>query len=100
MTMSCQVMTPGSEVVGDPVSGSKEVLTEALTDPMTVFYAMKQSGLLADDGDVVLHVVGAEPHEELRKVRAFVVLLQSLSPRYRNNLTVVLIGPLLTSHTG
>jgi len=81
----------------DVTNDVREALTEALTDPMTVFYAMKQAGLLTTDRSdkiIRLHVVGAEPRHEIKKGKAFFHLLTSL---VGPNLRVVLIGPLLSS---
>eukprot|EP00092_Neocalanus_flemingeri_P033283 GFUD01036195.1.p1 GENE.GFUD01036195.1~~GFUD01036195.1.p1 ORF type:complete len:617 (-),score=147.89 GFUD01036195.1:90-1712(-) len=88
-------MCPDSDV-GDLTKDVKDALTGALTDPMTVFYAMKQAGLLTNVGNKVvrLHVVGAEPHVEIMKIKAFFALLSSI---IGPNLRIILIGPLLKS---
>ena len=73
----------------------KRALTHVLTDPMSVFYAMKQVTLL-DNGDedkaIRLHVVGAEPSEEISKIKVFFHVLSNITGR---KLHIVLIGPLL-----
>ena len=74
---------------------TKRTLTHVLTDPMTVFYAMKKVDLL-DNGDedkiIRLHVVGAETHEEFLKINVLFDVLSKLTGR---NLHIVYIGPLL-----
>ena len=78
----------------------KRTLTSVLTDPMTVFYAMKNVSML-DNGDndkvISLHVVRAEPQQEILKIAVFYNVLSNLT---RCKLHVVLIGPLLTSPPG
>ena len=73
----------------------KRALTRVLTDPMTVFYAMKQVTLL-DSGDedkaIRLHVVGAEPSKEISKIKVFFNVLSNITGR---KLHIVFIGPLL-----
>merc|ERR1719334_3123905 len=41
--MMFSMMAPGSEI-GDLTRSSKIALTDVLTDPMTVFYALKEAG--------------------------------------------------------
>ena len=78
----------------------KRPLTYVLTDPMTVFYAMKQVTLL-DNGDedkiMRLHVVGAEPRKEILKIKVFYNVMLNLTGR---KLHIVYIGPLLISPPG
>ncbi len=73
----------------------KRALTRVLTDPVTVFYAMKQISLL-DNGDedkaIRLHVVGAEPSKEISKIKVFFHVLSNITGR---KLHIVFIGPLL-----
>ena len=80
--------------VGDVTEGTKKALTGALTDPMTVFYALREAKLLDIKRAKVLriHVVGAEPTKELATAKCFIFGLTSL---YGPNLKVAMIGPLL-----
>jgi hypothetical protein len=86
-----KLTTGDDEIVQNTV---RRTLTEILTDPMTVFYAMKKMSLL-DNGDedkvIRLHVVGAEPNEEIRRINEFLIVMSSTGRKIH----VVYIGPLL-----
>ena len=78
----------------------KSLLTFVLTDPMTVFHALKQVGLLNNrDKDKILrlHVVGAEQTVEIPSSRVFFNVLSNLTGC---ELRIVYVGPLLTSPPG
>ena len=78
----------------------KRTLTYVLTDAMTVVYAMKNVNLLnnSDEAKVIkLHIVGAEPKEEILKIKIF---LNTVSNLTRRKLNIVFIGPLLLSPPG
>ena len=76
----------------------KRTLTYALTDPMTVFYAMKKVNLW-NNGDknkvIRLHVLGAETRVENHKV-----LFNVLSNITGRKLHIVYIGPLMIFSPG
>ena len=78
----------------------KRTLTYVLTDPMTVFYAMKNVCLLENcekDKVISLHVVGAEPKQEILNIAVFFNVVSNLCGC---KLQVALIGPLVTSPPG
>ena len=80
----------------------QRALTEALTDAMTLFYAMEKVNFFdnTDEDKVVkLHVVGAEPTVELEilRVKIFLNVVANIT---RRKLQIVYIGPLLISPAG
>ena len=75
-------------------------LASVLTDPMTVLYAMKKFSLFDNyerDKVISLHVVAAEPQQEILNIAIFNKVVSNLSGC---KLQVALIGPLLTSLPG
>ena len=106
-----KTVTPGVTTDPDKVIGGRTAVEEAnrdikraltcvLTDAMTVFSAMKNFNLL-DNGEedevIRLHVVGAEPSEEILKIHVFFNVVSNLT---RRKLHIVFIGPLLLSPPG
>lgn len=78
----------------------KPTLTNVLTDPMTVFYGMKNFNLFnSGDEDKILrlHVVGAEPDEEMPQIQVYFDVLSNITGC---QLHIVFIGPLLLSPPG
>lgn len=70
-------------------------LTRLLTDSMTVFSMMKNANLLDNcekDKVIRLHVIGAEPSEEIVTMHVFFNVVSSISGC---KLRIVFIGPLL-----
>ena len=78
----------------------QRALTQILTDPMTLFYAMKRVNLL-DNGDenkvIKLHIVGAEPAVEIPRIGIFINVTSNI---ICSKLHIVYIGPLLISAPG
>ena len=101
ITVTPGVRTDLDKLIGHNTAveaGNRDIelaLTRILTDSMTVFSMMKDVNLLdncEEDKVIRLHVIGAEPSEEIVTMHIFFNVLSSIS---RCTLRIVFIGPLL-----
>ena len=72
--------------IGDLATEYKETLTDILTDPMTMFYAIQEAGSLDVQSreEIIIHTVGYESHQGMIQHQTLVSLLKSLLT-YSNN---------------